>query len=120
MLSQDVAVEAACMDAQLLGHDEAETGRVQVGAAADHAVLGKAAELPRHVSHDVNCVRGFKGTASHKAFAKTNICPLFPKILAPFIKNTFKKNGKMNIYSKNVLYIRVRCAFPHYTHAWCW
>lgn len=56
MLSQDVTVEAGGVDAQLLGHEEAETGRVQVGAAAEDAVLGKAAELPCHIGHDVHCV----------------------------------------------------------------
>lgn len=63
MFSQDVAVEAARMDAKLLGHHEAETCRVQVGAAAEDAMLGKAAELPCHIGHDVHCVKG-----------KTNSC----------------------------------------------
>lgn len=58
VLPQDPAVEAAGVDAQFVGDQEAEAGRVQVGAAADDAVLGKAAELPGHVGQHVNCRRG--------------------------------------------------------------
>lgn len=74
MLSQDVAVEATRVDAQLLGHDEAEAGRVQVGAAADDPVFGKAAELPGHVGHDIHCVggHGVKQTALYEVFKKTH------------------------------------------------
>lgn len=81
MLPQDVAVEAARVDAQLLGHDEAETGRVQVGAAADDAVLGKAAEFPRHVGHDVHCV-GVKTDSFTRSVFKdeTNLSDILSRI----------------------------------------
>lgn len=55
MLAQDPAVEAAGVDPQLVGHQEAEPSRVQVGAAADDAVLGEAAQLPGHVGQHVDC-----------------------------------------------------------------
>lgn len=66
VLPQDPAIEAAGVDPQLVGHQEAESGRVQVGAAADDAVLGEAAQLPGHVGQHVNCrkerlVRGCAG-----------------------------------------------------------
>lgn len=54
MLSQDVAVEAGGVDAQLLRHDVAEAGGVQVGAAADDAVFGQTAQLPGHVGQNVH------------------------------------------------------------------
>lgn len=42
------------MDAQALGHQVTETGRVQVGATADDAVLGQTAQLPGHVGQHVH------------------------------------------------------------------
>lgn len=54
MLPQDPAVEAAGVDPQLVGHQEAESRRVQVGAAADDAVLGEAAQFPGHVGQHVD------------------------------------------------------------------
>lgn len=54
MLSQDPAVEAARVDPQFLGHQEAEACRVQVGAAADDPVLGKAAQFPGYISQHIN------------------------------------------------------------------
>lgn len=87
MLSQDVAVEAAGVDAQPLGHHVAEAGGVQVGAAAEDAVLGEAAELPGHVGHDVHCAET-KTATLHKAFSETGqIClQCRQELLAPFIK----------------------------------
>lgn len=55
VLSQDPAVEAGGVDPQLVGHQEAESRRVQVGAAANDAVLGEAAQFPGHVRQHVNC-----------------------------------------------------------------
>lgn len=55
MFSQDPAVEAAGMDAQFVSDQEAEAGGVQVGAAADDTVHGKAAQFPGHVSQHINC-----------------------------------------------------------------
>lgn len=55
MFSQDPAVEAAGMDPQFVGHQEAEACRVQVCAAADDAVLGKAAQFPGYISQHVDC-----------------------------------------------------------------
>lgn len=86
MLSQNVAVEAACVDSQLLGHDEAETGRVQVGAAADDAVLGKAAELPRHVGHDVHCVGVKTNNFKQSVFKNKNLSITLQRIIGTFIK----------------------------------
>lgn len=60
VLSQDPAVEAAGVDSQFVGHQEAEARRVQVGAAADDAVLGEAAQLPGHVGEHVNCQRAMR------------------------------------------------------------
>lgn len=55
MLSQDPTIEAAGVDSQFVSHQEAEACRVQVGAAADDAVLGKAAQFPGHISQHINC-----------------------------------------------------------------
>lgn len=55
MFSQDPAVEAAAVDSQFFGHQETEACRVQVGAAADDAVLGKAAQFPGYISQHINC-----------------------------------------------------------------
>lgn len=57
VLSQDPAIEAAGVDSQFVSHQEAEARRVQVGAAADDAVLGEATQLPGHVGQHVNCQR---------------------------------------------------------------
>lgn len=57
MLPQDPAVEAAGVDAQFVGDQEPEARRVQVGAAADDAVLREAAELPGDIGQHVNCWR---------------------------------------------------------------
>ena len=56
MFSQDPPVEAAGVDSQFVSHQEAEAGRVQVGAAADDAVLGEAAQFPGHVGQNVHCL----------------------------------------------------------------
>lgn len=57
MLSQDPTIEAAGVDSQFVSHQEAEACRVQVGAAADDAVFGKAAQFPGHISQHINCWR---------------------------------------------------------------
>lgn len=54
MLSDDPAMAAGGVDFQPLAHQEAEAGGVQVGAAANDAVLGEPAELPGHVGQDVH------------------------------------------------------------------
>lgn len=55
MLPNDPAVAAGRVEVQLLSHDVAETGRVQVGTRADDAVTGQAAQLPGHIGQDVHC-----------------------------------------------------------------
>ncbi len=55
MFSQNPSVEAAGMQAQPLAHQIPEASRVQVGPAADDAVLGQAAQLPGHVCQNVHC-----------------------------------------------------------------
>lgn len=55
VLSDDPAVAAGRVEVELLSHEVAETGRVQVGAGADDAVAGEAAQLPGHVGQDVHC-----------------------------------------------------------------
>lgn len=54
VLADDPAVAAGRVDVELLSHQVAEAGRVQVGAGADDAVTGEAAQLPRHVRQDVH------------------------------------------------------------------
>lgn len=56
MLSQDVSVKAAGVDAQFLRHDVAEAGRVQVGPATNDTVLWQAAQLPGHVGQNIHCM----------------------------------------------------------------
>lgn len=55
VFSQDPAIEAAGVDSQFVGHQEAEACRVQVSAAADDAMLGKTAEFPGYISQHINC-----------------------------------------------------------------
>lgn len=54
VLSNDPAVATAGVQVELLSHQVAETGRVQVGAAADDAVLGQTAQLPGYVGQDIH------------------------------------------------------------------
>lgn len=54
MFSQDPAVEAAGMDPQFVGHQETEACGVQVGAAADDAVLWKATQFPGYITQHIN------------------------------------------------------------------
>ncbi len=56
VLSQDITIEAAGVNAQFLGHDVAEASRVQVGPAADDTVLWQAAQLPGHVGQNIHCM----------------------------------------------------------------
>lgn len=55
MLSQDPAVKAAGMYFQFVCHQETEARGVQVGAAADDAMLGEAAQFPGHIRQHVDC-----------------------------------------------------------------
>ncbi len=55
VLSQHPAVKGAGMDAEPFGHQVAEAGRIQVGAAADDAVLGQTAQFPGYIGQHVNC-----------------------------------------------------------------
>lgn len=58
MLAQHPAVEGAGVDAEVFGHHLTEASRVQVGAAADDAVLGQTAQLPGDIGQHVNCGEG--------------------------------------------------------------
>lgn len=55
MLSNDPAMTARGVEVELLSHQVAETGRVQVGARADDAVTWEAAQFPCHIGQDVHC-----------------------------------------------------------------
>lgn len=57
MLSDYPAVAARRVEVELLSHEVAETGGVQVGAGADDAVAGETAQLPGHVGQNVHCSR---------------------------------------------------------------
>lgn len=54
VLSNDPAVAAGRVKMELLSHDVAETGRVQVGARANDAVTGETTQLPCHIGQDVH------------------------------------------------------------------
>lgn len=54
VLADDPAVAAGRVEVELLAHEVAETGRVQVGAGADDTVAREAAQLPGHVGQDVH------------------------------------------------------------------
>lgn len=41
---------------QTLGHQETESGRVQVGAGANDTALGQTRQLPGHISQDIHGV----------------------------------------------------------------
>lgn len=58
MLADDVAVAGDGGNAQLLGQQVAEPGRVEVSAGADDAVLRQSADLPSHVRQDIHRVAG--------------------------------------------------------------
>ena len=55
VLSQHPAVEGGGVDAEALGHQVAEAGGVQVGAAADDAMFGQTAQFPGHIGQHVHC-----------------------------------------------------------------
>lgn len=57
MLADDPAMAAGGVKAELLSHEVAETGRVQVGAGAYDTVTGEAAQLPGYIGQDVHCRR---------------------------------------------------------------
>lgn len=57
MLSDDPAVAARRVEVELLSHEVAETGRVQVGAGANDAVARETTQLPGHVGENVHCSR---------------------------------------------------------------
>lgn len=54
MLANDPAMAAGRVEVELLAHEVAEAGRVQVGAGADDAVAREAAQLPGHVGQDID------------------------------------------------------------------
>lgn len=54
MLSNHPAVAAGWVQTQFLTHQEAEPSRVQVGTATNHAVPGKATQLPSYIGQDIN------------------------------------------------------------------
>lgn len=43
------------MDTKTLSHQVTETSRVQVGAASNDTVFGKAAQFPGHISQNIHC-----------------------------------------------------------------
>lgn len=67
---QDPSVEAAGVDSQFFSHQEAEAGRVQVGAAADDAVLGEAAQFPGHIGQHIHCRKQLLATRHKRRRAK--------------------------------------------------
>lgn len=56
MLSNNPAMAAGRVELQLLAHNVTEPSRVQVGATADHAVLGQTAQLPGHIGQNIHCM----------------------------------------------------------------
>lgn len=71
MLADDPAVAAGRVEVELLAHEVAETGRVQVGAGADDTVAREAAQLPGHVGQDVHWKEQKRGK---KTFKKSDLC----------------------------------------------
>ena len=68
MFSQDPAIEAARVDPQFFGHQEAEACGVEVCAAADDTVFGKAAQFPGDVSQNINCKRNTLAAPENTTF----------------------------------------------------
>lgn len=54
MLSDDPTMAARGVEVEVLSHEVAETGRIQVGARANDTVTGEAAQLPGHIGQDVH------------------------------------------------------------------
>lgn len=54
VLPQHPAVEGAGVDAEAFGHHVTEASGVQVGAAANDAVLWQTAQLPGHIGQHIN------------------------------------------------------------------
>lgn len=54
MFANDPAVARRRGDVHPLTHEEPEPGRVEVRARTDDPVLGETAQLPRHVTENVN------------------------------------------------------------------
>lgn len=54
MLSDNPSMAAARSDLKTLGKQEAEAGRVEVGAGAEDALLRQSRELPRDVREHVH------------------------------------------------------------------
>lgn len=54
MLPDDPAMAARRVEVELLSHEVAETGGIQVGAGADDTVTWETAQLPGHVCQDVH------------------------------------------------------------------
>lgn len=55
MLSDNPAVAACRVEVELLSHEVAESGAVQVSARANDAVTWETTQLPCHVGQDVDC-----------------------------------------------------------------
>lgn len=72
MFSQDPAVEAAGVDPQLVGYQEAESRRVQVGATTDDAVLGEPTQFPGHVGQHVDC-RGERRLSEERLWGRGGV-----------------------------------------------
>lgn len=54
MLSNDPAVTAGRVEVELLCHDVAETGRVQVGTRANDTMTGETTQFPCHIGQDIH------------------------------------------------------------------
>lgn len=54
MLPNDPTVAAGRMEVELFSHEVTETGRVQVGARANHSVTGKTTQFPGNIGEDVH------------------------------------------------------------------
>lgn len=54
VLANNPAMGGGRSDIQLLGEVEAESGRVQVSARADHMVLGETRQFPCNIGEDIH------------------------------------------------------------------
>ncbi len=55
MFTNNVTVDGAGSQVQLLSEHVPETGGIQDSAWADDTISWEAAQLPRHLSQNVNC-----------------------------------------------------------------
>jgi hypothetical protein len=58
MFSYDKPVNTLRGETQLLGKEDSEPHRIQIGAGSNNTVLGESAQLPADVSEDVHCGEG--------------------------------------------------------------